>query len=392
MSGMGLEKEKRHPPKRIEASDLGLGRLFVRARDAVVVGDATDGRILLWNDAAAALFGYGPDEAPTLAIEDLVPEPLKNQHRAGLARYASTGRGMLIDSGKPVELPALRKDGSMIQVELSLSPLDSGDLPGRYVMAIIRDITERLEAQRALAERTEELERSQAQLLEALRELRAAHEEVKQMTAVAAHELGNPLTAVIGFTQLLRDQWDALPESRKLSMFDAIGRQVDKLSRLADDLLTASRLDAGTVAPRPESVALVTAVEEVLGDFPEAGAVGVSVPTDLRVRADPQHLGRILGNYLRNALKHGMSPFEVRAEPRGPMVEISVSDAGHGVAEELAATLFGRFVRGSGGAPGAGLGLSIVRGLARANGGEAWYEPNTPRGARFCVRLPAAMD
>ena len=386
---MGLAKGKRHSPKRIEASDLGLGRLFVRARDAVVVGDAIDGRIHLWNNAAAELFGYGPDEAPALAIEDLVPEPLKDQHRAGLARYATTGRGLLIDTGKPVELPALRKDGSMIQVELSLSPLDSGDLPGRYVMAIIRDITERLEAQRALAERTEALERSQAQLVDALRELRAVHEEVKLMIAVAAHELGNPLTAVIGFTQLLRDQWDELPESKKRTMFHVIGRQVDKLSRLADDLLTASRLDAGTVDPRPESVAVVTMVEEVLGDFPDVGAVGVSVPADLRARADPHHVARILGNYLRNALKHGVPPFEVRAEQRGPMVEIVVCDAGEGVSDELAATLFGRFVRGSGGTPGAGLGLSIVRGLARANGGEAWYEPNTPRGARFCVRLPA---
>jgi PAS domain S-box-containing protein len=389
---MGPEEGKRHPPKRIEASDLGLGRVFVRARDAVVVGDAIDGRILLWNDAAAALFCYEPHEATTLAIEDLVPEPLKDQHRAGLARYASTGRGMLIDTGKPVELPALRKDGSMIQVELSLSPLDSGDLPGSFVMAIIRDVTERLEAQRVLAERTEALERSQAQLVEALRELRAVHEELKHVIAVAAHELGNPLTAVIGFSQVLGEQWDEFADSEKRSMLEAIGRQAGKLARLADDLLTASRLDAGTIEPRPESIALATMVEEVLSDFPEAGAVGISVPADLRVRADRQHLGRILGNYVQNAMKHGAPPFEVRAEPSAPMVEISVCDEGEGVADELAATLFGRFVRGRGGTPGAGLGLSIVRGLARANGGEAWYESNTPRGARFCVRVPAATD
>lgn len=390
--GPMARKRAESVPSRLEASDLGLGRLFHRARDAVVVGSASDGRILLWNDAAAELFGYTADEARSLAIEALVPEPLREQHRVGLSRYSSTGRGMLIDSGKPVELPALRKDGSMIQVELSLSPLDSGELPGRYVMAIIRDVTERLEARQALEERTDELERSRADLERTLEELRVAHEEVKHLTAVAAHEFGSPLTAVIGLTRILREGWEELAEDRKRTIVESVGRQAERLQRLSDDLLTSSRIDSGTIEPRPEPVLVIEAITEILADRGDRDAFSVSAPTEDRVLVDPRHLARILSNYLGNAVKHGAPPFEILADRAGEFVEIRIADGGDGVPADVTARLFGRFARGSGGTPGAGLGLSIVRGLARANGGDAWFEPNAPRGAIFCLRLPVAGE
>lgn len=379
-------------PSRLEPSDLGLGRLFHRARDAVVVGNASDGRILLWNDAAVELFGYTAEEASSRLIEALVPEPLREQHRAGLSRYSTTGRGMLIDSGKPVELPALRKDGSIIQVELSLSPIDSGDLPGQYVMAIIRDVTERLEARHALEERTHELERSRADLERTLAELRAAHEEVKHVTAVAAHELGNPLTAVIGLTQVLRQGWEGMAEDRKKAILESMGRQAERLKRLSDDLLTASRIDSGTIEPRPEPVLIAEAIDEILADRDDRDVFSVRAPAEDRVLVDPRHFAQILTNYVGNAVKHGAPPFEIRAERSGAFGEIRVVDGGDGVPANVAGRLFGRFVRGSGGRPGAGLGLSIVRGLARANGGDAWVEPNAPHGAIFCVRFPVVAE
>lgn len=384
----GSEGAAQVPPSRVDPIHLGLGPLFERARDAVVVGDALSGRIVLWNEGASALFGYTADEASELIIETLVPAPLKNQHRAGLARYASTGRGLLIDSGKAVELPAVRKDGSHIQVELTLSPLEGSGLAGRYVMAVIRDVTERTEARRLLEERTEALERSQEKLTRALGELRAAHDEVRHMTAIAAHELGGPLSAVIGFSSLLQDRWDATAEDQKMAMLEAIVRQAGRLSKLADDLLTTSRLDAGSVEPRTESIAIADAFRESLLDVDGADRVLVSAPPELRVQADPEHLARILGNLIRNAIKHGSPPIKVAARANGGSADISVCDEGAGVPREVVPRLFGRFVRGAENTPGTGLGLSIVRGLARANGGEVWFEPNEPKGACFCVRLP----
>src|ERR671920_1738976 len=109
---------------RLHPEDLGFGRLFERIRDAVIVADAMTQRIILWNAAAAKMFGYSTSEALELRIETLVPEPLKAAHRAGIARYAETGHGTYIDSDVPLELPALRKSGEEIYVELSLSPIE----------------------------------------------------------------------------------------------------------------------------------------------------------------------------------------------------------------------------------------------------------------------------
>src|SRR5215211_405365 len=102
--------------------DLGFGRLFERVQDAVIVADARNQRIVLWNAAAAKMFGHSASEAMKMRVEDLVPEPLKDAHRAGIARYARTGRGRYIDSDAPLDLPAVRKNGQEISVELSLSP------------------------------------------------------------------------------------------------------------------------------------------------------------------------------------------------------------------------------------------------------------------------------
>ena len=135
--------------------DLGFGRLFEMIQDAVIVANAKTQRIVLWNPAAARMFGYSASEALKLRVEALVPEPLKAAHRAGIARYAKTGRGPYVDSSEVLDLPAVRKDGEEIRVELSLSPIspvhDADGGEGQFVLAIIRDVTERKRAEDELS-------------------------------------------------------------------------------------------------------------------------------------------------------------------------------------------------------------------------------------------------
>ena len=138
----------------IQPEELGIGKLFERVRDAVIVADAKTQRIVLWNPAATRIFGYSAPEALKLHVETLVPEPLKAQHRAGITRYSETGHGPYIDSHVPLELPALRKGDEEIHIELSLSPIGPIDNEdgtdgdgGSFVLAIIRDITERKRAE-----------------------------------------------------------------------------------------------------------------------------------------------------------------------------------------------------------------------------------------------------
>src|SRR5215210_6788808 len=133
--------------ERLRPEDVGFGRLFERMQDAVIVADAGTQRIVLWNQAAAKMFGYSASEALKLRVEDLVPEPLKASHRTGITRYARTGHGRYIDSDAPLDLPALKKSGEEISVELSLSPIspvhEKDDGEARFVLAIVRDVTGR---------------------------------------------------------------------------------------------------------------------------------------------------------------------------------------------------------------------------------------------------------
>jgi PAS domain S-box-containing protein len=126
----------------VRPQDLGIGRLFEEVRDAVIVAEATTGRIVLWNRAATQIFGYSPSEALGLRIEALVPERLQAQ----VSRYRETDRGAY-DSRRLAELPAVRKGGEEISIEMSLSPIapihDAGEADGRFVLAIVREVTER---------------------------------------------------------------------------------------------------------------------------------------------------------------------------------------------------------------------------------------------------------
>jgi PAS domain S-box-containing protein len=146
VNGAG-EGEPRHdfgaPPR---PEDLGIGALFWAVRDAAIVGEAHTGRVVLWNPAAEALFGYRADEAVGMPLEALVPAPLRERHRAGLARFAATGRGPLLDGDRLLEVPAVRKGGETIAVELRLTALrpgHRGSPPRRYALALVRDATER---------------------------------------------------------------------------------------------------------------------------------------------------------------------------------------------------------------------------------------------------------
>src|SRR5215204_3715334 len=153
--------------------DLGIGELFERIGDAAIVADAKTQRIVLWNQAATNIFGYSTLEALGLRVEALVPEHLKDQHRAGLAHYAETGHGLYIDSPRLLELPALRKGGEAIYIELSLSPIWLvGDADGdeRYVLAIVRDITKRKRAEEEVRRLNEDLEKLVAERTEQLEE------------------------------------------------------------------------------------------------------------------------------------------------------------------------------------------------------------------------------
>jgi PAS domain S-box-containing protein len=139
-------------------ADLGIGRLFERVRDAVVVVHVAGGRIVLWNATAEAMFGYSAEEALDMPVSALVPQRLKSRHRHGLARYRATGHGRIVDGDGAVEVPALHKLGHEFMVELSLNPIEEAPLGGKFVLAIIRDVTERTRLRQEAERRLRDIE------------------------------------------------------------------------------------------------------------------------------------------------------------------------------------------------------------------------------------------
>lgn len=218
-----------------------------------------------------------------------------------------------------------------------------------------------------------------------------AEESLRNFVSMASHEFRTPITSISGFATTIRDQWDVLDDEAKLRFLDVIDRQANRLARLATDLLSLSRIDAGgSHSAVRTNVAKVTRLAiEVVGE--PIGVVDIDMPDDLEVLVDPDHLEEILINYLANALKYGRPPIAVIARAVGGAVEIKVTDEGPGVPVDFRAKLFQRFARERSTArdvSGSGLGLSIVDALASRNNGTAWYRPLQPEGSVFGVTLP----
>ena len=209
--------------------------------------------------------------------------------------------------------------------------------------------------------------------------------------AMASHELRTPLTSIRGFSETMSRQWEILADEDKLRFLAIVVAQSERLARLVEDVMLLSGIQSGRFELRPIPVRVEHAVERAIREHEGVLEPEATFGVDVRAYVDPDHLQHMLANLLDNAERHGAGPIGVSWDTWGGDVVITVADAGQGVGEELQARLFGEFQhdRGAVGSPGPGLGLSIVRTLARAHGGDAWYEPNVPAGSRFLVRLPA---
>jgi signal transduction histidine kinase len=229
---------------------------------------------------------------------------------------------------------------------------------------------------------------------ETARELQVANEAMREFLAIASHDLRTPVTVIKGFASTLEQDWDQVPEPQRVQYLAAVRRHADHLGVIIDDLLTTSRLDAGVLEPNPSEVALGPFLERLVEDLPGLTVDDVRADAGLVAWVDEEHLQRMVTNYLVNAFRYGAPPVTVSASRRNGCAEILVRDAGEGVPGDFEPRVFEKFARAdkrnSRENQGTGLGLAIVRGLARAAGGEAWYERNEPQGACFGLRLPVS--
>jgi len=230
---------------------------------------------------------------------------------------------------------------------------------------------------------------------EARREAEEAKHIKNNFVAMVSHELRTPLTSIAGFAETLATSWQELSISEVDEFLGYIRKQSQYLGDLVEDVLVIPRLEAGRLRFHPEMFDLGQLVHDVANMlFPTGGGreAAVSLPLGVRMQADPKRVQQVVRNLLENARKYGGDQVLVEGFAHGEQYVLVVSDNGLGVPEGSANQIFEHFEQLSKGdsrsSSGIGLGLPIARRLARAMGGEVWYERRFPTGSRFCFSLP----
>ena len=304
-------------------------------------------------------------------VELVLPE---DEQANGLAEKAASaaGRAVCVDGELVVPLLAAESVVGFLVADCDEAPprdvIELLTVAGGFVAVLV---------QRTLA--VEELER--------LSKLKS------QFIALASHELRAPAAVIHGVAKTVVAQADGLDPAQLTALHESLAQHTDRLTRLIDELLDLSRLDAKAIAIKREPLEVHDRVAEIVRTVAgeRSGEVVIDVPEELRPLVDPTAFDRIVGNLVTNALRYGRTPISVRAAQNDRHFRLSVEDHGDGVAPGFVPKLFDRFSRQDGVlVPGSGLGLSIAQAYAQAHGGQVFYEDASPHGARFQLVLPSS--
>lgn len=212
------------------------------------------------------------------------------------------------------------------------------------------------------------------------------------LMGMLGHEIGNPLTSVMGHAQVgaeALEEGDVEQAARSLAVVE---RNAQQIRYVLTDVLTLVASESGKLAARPEPCPVRPALQAAVDALPVATRPRVQGADGVVAMVQPHHLDQMLANLLGNAVKYAGRADEVRVTTTDSTVTLSIADQGPGVPPELRPRLFERFSRADDARdrPGTGLGLFITRELARANGGDVVHRDGTPHGAVFELTLPLA--
>ena len=379
-------------------SERRFRELLEAAPDAIIEVDR-DGRIVLLNRVTEKMFGYAREQLLGQSVEILIPENLRPVHQHHRGEYWLHPQTRAMGSG--LALFARRKDGSRFPVEISLSPVKSED--GFRVTAIIRDISERKQAEdriRAIQEKyTRELAETNRELEERNREMERANRLKSEFLASMSHELRTPLHTIIGFSELLGEQLEGPLNEKQQRFIQHIHKDSLHLLELINDILDLSKIEAGKSELRHEPFEVSSAIEEVLRSIrPQGMSKSLHIESEVAVPAaldaDRVRFKQILLNLLSNAVKFTPEGGTVRVEAclRDGFAEISVIDTGIGIPTEEHEAVFDKFYQvghtTKGVREGTGLGLAITKRLVEEHGGTIRLESEPGKGSRFTFTLP----
>ncbi len=362
-----------------------LQSMIATSPDAIITIDR-NARIESFNIAAEEMFGYSAGEVIGKNVHILMPEPYRTEHDGYMHRYETTGERRIIGIGR--EVVGLRKNGSTFPIELAVGEVEFGDQ--RRFTGFIRDITKRREAEEQLRASLQRIQEIQAEFTHVSR-LSAMGE----MAATLAHELNQPLTAVMNYVQAGRrvmksDRSDAQDKIedvltkasaqahrageiiRRLRSFVARG----ETEKMPDDIneVVADACDLALVGARTEGVEFTTKFDDTLRP----------------VLIDRVQIQQVVVNLLRNSIDalEGRSGAAIRVttQSAGDAVRVAVADNGPGLDKEIADKLFESFNTSK--PDGMGIGLSVSRSIVEDHGGRIDAVPCPEGGVEFWFTLP----
>jgi two-component system sensor kinase FixL len=372
--------EQRAADRKLNAGAMQFRSILATVPDAMVVIDDS-GEMLSFSAAAERLFGYVEEEVVGRNVSMLMPSPDREQHDGYIHRYLTTGEKRIIGRNRTVT--GLKRDGTTFPMELSVG--EASTEGARVFTGFIRDLTDKVAAE----ERIDEL---RSGLVHAARV-----SAMGTMASTLAHELNQPITAVVTFVRGVRNLiQDGNPDDAAMieegldEAFNEALRAGSIVRRLREFVargdVEKSVEDLGALIDDAAKLALIGARER-----------GVETrfqfdPTIHSVLVDKVQTQQVLINLMRNAIEamagasRRILTVSSSSEEDG-LARVTVADTGPGVAPEIAEDLFRAF--NSTKAGGMGLGLSICRTIVEANGGRIWLESG-PEGARFHFTLVRA--
>jgi PAS domain S-box-containing protein len=372
--------------KRAERSREQLASIVDYSDDAII-GKSLDGTIINWNKGAERLYGYAAEEVIGRPISILLPPDRPDEVQQIIAKLQ---RGEIVTE----ETKRRRKDGTLLDVALTVSPIRNSRGQVTAASAIARDISERKRAEVQIRNLNRRLE-------EAATEAQAANRAKSTFLSTMSHEIRTPMNAILGYAQLMSRDPELGAEAK--ANLKIIGRSGEHLLALINDVLDMSKIESGRVDLNPATFNLSRLLDDLAAMFRlRAGAKalrfamkmdGETVPY---VVADEGKIRQVLINLLGNAVKFteiGGIGLQVSLEKRNGDLWMSarVEDTGPGITDEDQKRLFEPFsqIRTSQDSlKGTGLGLAISRKYARLMGGDITVRENPGGGSAFVFEVP----
>jgi two-component system sensor kinase FixL len=353
---------------------------IVDSSNDAIISKTLDGKITTWNRAAEELFGYSAEEIIGTPVTRLFPEDRLDEEAQILDRIRA---GHALEHYETVRI---KKDGTLVDVSVTVSPVR--DVNGNVIGAskTVRDITERKLAEARLQTLSAELSHV------------ARLSEMGQVSAAIAHELNQPLTAVLNYTNVAKRLIASTDAAAKAKSYEAVSKAGDQALR-AGQIIRRLR----DFVEKRESTRTLEDINAVTEDALALGLIGtptadIKVITAFAPDLDPVlidkvQIQQVLVNLLRNAAeamaeseRHDLTVTTTAVNGAG--IQVSVADTGCGVSDELAERLFRPFVTTKAG--GMGIGLAISRSIIESHGGRLTMVPNQGGGTVFQFILPVA--